>query len=302
MNLNGLKMRSAVVVVNPIAGSSDKLGVVELLAQFARENAWTLYTFETTGDAIKDHAAILDLCQRYSPERVLAIGGDGTIKLVAEALLNYPCTLGIIPAGSANGLASDFGLPSTLDEQLFWAFNGEPRAFDALLLNNHLSLHLSDVGLNAQLIRNFEKGNVRGVWGYALQSVTTLIEQDDPFELFLSIDDKQVQHTAQMVIMANSKGYGTGVIVNPDGQMDDGWFELIILTKTDLVTIGKIAVGLLPTETGEVIIYRCQKAKLQTSRPVPFQVDGEFVGDVSSIEMKILPQQIVISLHSVSDL
>ncbi len=69
------------------------------------------------------------------PIRILIIGGDGTIKFVAEALENEDVIFGIIPAGSANGLAVDLGLPESIEDNLTIAFNSHFIEIDMIAIN-----------------------------------------------------------------------------------------------------------------------------------------------------------------------
>jgi diacylglycerol kinase (ATP) len=59
--------------------------------------------------------------------RVIAVGGDGTLKLVAECLVNTETPIGIIPAGSANGMAKELGIPLDLQEALTLVITGKPK-------------------------------------------------------------------------------------------------------------------------------------------------------------------------------
>ncbi|MCH5716973.1 diacylglycerol/lipid kinase family protein [Niabella hibiscisoli] len=95
--------------------------------------------------------------------KVVAVGGDGTISLVAKSIKGTDIILGIVPAGSANGMAKELMIPAKLEEALQIIESGRQTSMDTILLNNkHLCLHLSDVGINAQLIKNFEDGDTRG--------------------------------------------------------------------------------------------------------------------------------------------
>src|SRR5690606_2435569 len=91
--------------------------------------------------------------QEINPDRIICAGGDGTIKLVAEALQSRKIPVGIIPAGSANGLATNLGIPATLQEQIKNALGDTLNEIDIILLDNEVCLHMSDFGLNAELIR-----------------------------------------------------------------------------------------------------------------------------------------------------
>ena len=117
---------------------------------------------------------------------------------------------------------------------------------DMISINGKKSLHLSDLGLNAELIKNYEKSIMRGKWGYAVQTFTTLIDLNDPFVATISANFQTITCTARMIVIANSKKYGTGVSINPNGVMDDGKFELVILKNLDLIVFGKIITGNMP--------------------------------------------------------
>lgn len=150
-------------------------------------------------------------------------------------------------------------------------------------------MHLSDIGLNAELIKNYQNSTVRGKLGYALQAVSTLIEREDPFTVTIEYSGKVMECEAGMVVIANSQKYGTGVVINPNGHMDDGKFELIILKNLDFVVLGKIITGNMPIELENVEIISTDNARITTDRPVSFQIDGEYCGTQSMLDVKVSP-------------
>jgi diacylglycerol kinase family enzyme len=87
------------------------------------------------------------------PDRVIAVGGDGTVQMAAKQLLGTDIPLGILPAGSANGMARELELPNTSEEALQVIVEGITRSADVIRINNtDICLHLSDIGLNAKLV------------------------------------------------------------------------------------------------------------------------------------------------------
>ncbi len=98
---------------------------------------------------------------------MVAAGGDGTCNMVAQLLINTNIKLGIIPLGSANGTATSIKLPSDLRKNLEIIIDQKSKPIDVLKINeNHISLHLSDIGVNAKIVDKFDKGNLRGILGY----------------------------------------------------------------------------------------------------------------------------------------
>ena len=110
-----------ILVVNPISGDVDKAEIIETATAFAENENIDLIVFETTGK--NDEKSIQKLQEENDAERIIIVGGDGTIKMVAEAVQDHNVILGIIPGGSANGLSVDLNLPDEIEENLKIAFH-----------------------------------------------------------------------------------------------------------------------------------------------------------------------------------
>ncbi|MFD1604091.1 diacylglycerol/lipid kinase family protein [Flavobacterium artemisiae] len=286
--------KNVLFVVNPISGDLDKSDLIEAVQEFAATNHFDLEVYETTGK--NDLKEIQKIYDQYIPERIVVAGGDGTIKMVAEAMEEHDVIIGILPAGSANGLSVDLNLPAGIEENLKIAFLNHYIEMDMICINGKKSIHLSDLGLNANLVKNYENSDVRGFWGYALQAFTTLKESEEPFVATISANNKVVEHTARMIVVANSQKYGTGVIINPNGSMNDGKFELVILKSLDLLLIGKIITGNMPIDSDDIVIISTDKATIETDYPVNFQIDGEYCGAQKSLEIHILHKQMKLAV------
>ena len=283
-----------ILVVNPISGDVDKAEIIETATAFANSENIDLIVYETTGK--NDESAIQKLQKENDAERIIVVGGDGTIKMVAEAVQDHNVILGIIPGGSANGLSVDLDLPDEIEENLKIAFHNSYMEMDMISINGKKSLHLSDIGINAELVKNYENSNVRGKLGYALQAINTLTGLKEPFHAKIETKGRIVETEARMVVIANSQKYGTGVSINPDGVMNDGKFEIVILKNLDLIVFGKILSGNMPVESGDVEIISTDRATITTNVPVSFQIDGEYCDEVTKLEVEILPGQMKVAI------
>lgn len=286
--------KNILFVVNPISGDLDKKELTELVQMYAATAGYGIVVFETTGG--NDVQEINTLCISVEFERILVAGGDGTIKMVAEAIEDLDIVLGILPAGSANGLATDLNLPNSLEENLSIAFHNDFMKMDMISINGKRSLHLSDLGLNADLIKNYQENNLRGFWGYAAQAYTTLKESEEAFEATIAANDLEVTLKARMIVIANSQKYGTGVVINPFGVMNDGKFELVILKNLDLLVLGRILNGNIPIDSEDVVIISTDKATITTQYPVSFQIDGEYCGKQTNLEISILKEHMKVAI------
>lgn len=286
--------KNVLMVVNPVSGGIDKFEFIDAARLFAAKENLNFILYTTTGN--NDISKIKELYSIYKPDRIIIAGGDGTIKMVSEAMEKQNVTLGILPAGSANGLAVELNLMKTLEENLTIAFHNEGTEMDMVVINGKKSMHLSDLGLNAELVRNYEMSDVRGMWGYALQAITTLIDLEEPFIATIQANNQTIVCMARMIVIANAKKYGTGVVINPDGVVNDGKFELVILKNLDLVVFIKIITGNIPINTEDVEIISTDKATITTNFPVSFQIDGEYCGEQTKLDIEILPKQMKIAI------
>ena len=286
--------KNVIMVVNPISGAIDKTELINATKRFAKNVKCKLYIYKTSGQY--DIPKIKALYDTYNPERIIVAGGDGTIKMVAEAIEKENVILGILPAGSSNGLATDLDLPETLEENLSIAFLNDYFEIDVIEINNEKSMHLSDLGLNAELIKNYEKSLVRGKWGYALQILTTIVEIEEPFTATITANNKTIQCVARMIVIANAKKYGSGIIINPNGEMNDGKFELVILKNLDLIVLGKIITGNMPINSEDIEIISTDKATITTNFPISFQMDGEYCGVKTRLDITVLHKMIKVAI------
>ncbi|MCK7590885.1 diacylglycerol kinase [Subsaxibacter sp. CAU 1640] len=282
------------LVVNPKSGSNDKSDLIDMVRQKIQEKDWILDTFETSGE--NDAWKIEDQIKAITPDRILVAGGDGTINLVAHILKDYDIPIGIIPAGSANGLAHNLELPDELEAQVDVALGSNFIKIDHLKVNGHTCLHISDLGLNAELIENFENSNIRGKFGYLLQSIPTLIKSDSPFEFTIEISGKTIQQTGILLAIANAKRYGTGATINPQGRIDDGKFEVLIFKTFDTLEILKTLYDEANLNPEFAECYSTENVVISSHTPIPLQIDGEPMDKVLKVEASIYDHQLRVAI------
>ncbi len=224
----------------------------------------------------------------FNPEKVVAVGGDGTVKLVATCLLHSDIILGILPAGSANGLAKELKIPEGPSQALDLVLGGEIERIHLLRINDHYCIHLSDIGFNAFMVRKFETGKKRGHLGY-LKASWKAIWENPVMQLEIKTDTGMKDMSAAMVVLANATKYGTGAQINPNGKLNDDLFEIIIVRKISIAEIFKMIVSHLPYDTTKTEVIQTSSVNIHSKRSVHFQVDGEYLNKVSDIHAVIVP-------------
>lgn len=237
-----------------------------------------------------DEIKIREHLNEFRPEIVTAGGGDGTVNFVAGIIMNQSYKLGIIPLGSANGLAYELGVPENIDEALKLILSGRTKPMDVIVINDeHISLHLSDIGINARIVKEFEKEGKRGFIGYVKHFFTVLRQPLKSFRCEIRIEGNVFKHKAYMILIANASFYRSGANMNPTGYIDDGRFEIIVLRPYQRWFLRSIIGAFSGTlhRKPNVKTYDCKSAVVNVTPPEEFQIDGEHLGKIREIRASI---------------
>ena len=284
--------RKILFVINPKSGLPKFADYQNIISEIGNKEGFKWEIFETTGK--DDPENIRNHIKRFNPDTVIAVGGDGTVNIVAIELLGKGIKLGIIPLGSANGLAYNLGIPDNFRRALNFNLQKEAGAMDVIKINDrHFCLHLSDVGINARIVKRFEKEGSKGLLGYGKQLFKELGEGKTYFHSYIEVPGKRRKKmNAEMIVIANAKSFGTGAIINPTGKINDGQFEIVVIrpypwwfvfTFAFASFIGKVH------KMEYVKVYSAKEAKITLPKNQEYQVDGEIVPETGLLKVEIMP-------------
>jgi diacylglycerol kinase (ATP) len=275
-------------VINPVSGGKKKQDWEAAIRQYFKDRTDTIEFYVMTGT--NDKISIRHYIERIQPDRVVAVGGDGTVKMLAGLLKETKVPLGILPAGSANGMARELSVPLQANEALDVIVNGECKQVDMIKINEEETcIHLSDVGLNALLVKYFEDSNKRGMWGYS-KAIFKVLWNKPLMRVSLKTDEEEVKRKAFMVVIANAQTYGTGAIINPHGKLNDGLFEVVVVRRLHLVELFKMLITHKPFHPDRIEVFQTKALELHLKKKTYFQVDGEYLGKKNIVTARILPK------------
>jgi len=293
MPVDKMNNKKMLFVINPISGDIDKEHLENDINEFMTEHLQQVDFHYTSGE--NDQKKISAKIEKTGATKIVAVGGDGTCNMVAQILINKNLELGILPQGSANGMAKELELPDNIHENLNIILNGKSKAIDVLRFGNqHISLHLSDIGFNAKVIERFEKGDTRGILGYGKHFFDEL-GRVKPTKFKLEVDDKIIKKKAIMIVIANAAKYGTGAVVNPKGKVDDGKFEVIVFRPQKFIQFLKMAIPFFTRQIHQlefVDFYSCKNVKIYNYKKQKLQIDGEIMGQPEQVCVELLPQSL----------
>jgi diacylglycerol kinase family enzyme len=275
------------LIVNPIAGNTDKADLIELFMHTFNAGIHSTALFETQKDITYHEAPFAE-----KPDVIVVAGGDGTVNFAAHWALLWEIPLGILPVGSANGLAAELKIGQDADVIINKISMPEFKHIDVLRLNEQICLHLADFGFNAMIISGFANGNLRGQSGYALNLLKSYRDYK-PSRYRIITPNSDFETEAFMVVIANGSSYGTQVTINPNGRLDDGLFEICILKDVDGLEGLDVLLSLLDQELDDINhlqVLQTNTAQIINLGGAPFQIDGEQIAAPFSLNVSIRPK------------
>lgn len=274
-------------ILNPVSGGKNKIKWEPIIREYFKSLPQKIDFFILTGT--DDAKSIKNAIEKSAPQKVIAVGGDGTVSLVAKQLLNSSIPMGILRAGSANGMATELDIPEDPKSQMDLIVNGKTSKCDVIKINEKdICLHLSDFGLNARIVKYFDKSSFRGMWAYGRVFLKILLQRK-LFDAHIIADNLDLRIHAYMIVIANASKYGTGAVINPDGKIDDGKFELVVVRKISLIEFFKMFISGKPFNPKKVEIFKTTHAEITIKKAIHFQIDGEYKGKRNEVKAFIIP-------------
>jgi diacylglycerol kinase (ATP) len=231
-------------------------------------------------------------------ELVFAWGGDGLVQRCVNVLAGSGAALAILPAGTANLLATNLRIPRHIAAAVQIGFQGERRKLDVGKINGELFAVMAGVGFDARMIGD-AKGSLKNSLG-RLAYVWTGAEnlRIKPFQATIRVDGAPwYRGKASCILVGNVGNLFGGVAVFADARPDDGVLELGIVTADGLAqwirTLSRIAVG-TPSKSPFVRTTDARTVKIKLDRKALYELDGGTRTKKKSLRIEIQPSAVVV--------
>jgi diacylglycerol kinase (ATP) len=290
---------STAIIINPISGGFSA-GQARARAELAQAVAdrerqpVELFVTEAVGHARELAAAAV----RRGARLVVAWGGDGTINEVASALAFGDVPLGIIPAGSGNGLARELGVDPRPERALVDALGATPRSMDVGDVEGRLFVNIAGIGVDAFVASRFSLARRRGFLGYINITVRALATYV-PTTYRMTSAGGTVTARALLVTIANSAQFGNGARIAPGARVDDGLLDLVVVEERwRMATIAQLP--RLFTGTAHRIrgctTQQIREVTIEADEPMTYHVDGEPVVGGTRVHARVHPRALQIAI------
>lgn len=277
-------MQRARIIYNPSSGRElIKKNVLHILDRLEGAGYETS-CHATKGKADATHAA------KAAAERgfdlVVAAGGDGTLYEVINGLapLQIRPTLGIIPAGTTNDFARALGIPRDIDKACEILIRGHKKEIDIGKVNDQYFINIAGGGTLTELTYEVPSKlkTVLGQLAYYMKGIEKLV-QLKPARMKIESREKSIDDEIMMFLVANSHSIGGFERLTPKADLQDGYFDVLVVKKTSTPEFIKLATHAVRGEhlDDERVIY-FQTAELQVTSDnlVQLNLDGELGGQL----------------------
>ena len=310
--------RNATVVFNPIKVDLD--AVKAAVASEPGSHDWTVRWLPTAEDDPGQGPAreALDT----GADMVIAAGGDGTVRAVAEILRGTGVPLALLPSGTGNLLARNLRL--TLDDMahsLATAFTGDDRAIDVAAIelrredqsvDRHAFLVMAGAGLDAKIMSSTDPELKKRVgWLAYAGALIRVLRDRSQLRLEYELDEhRRRSERAQALIVGNCGSLPANIMLLPDAAVDDGLLDLIVmkpesfrgwmavivkvLWENGVVRRTRIGRRMSAMRTRSVDMRQGRSLVVRLSRPEIVQLDGDPFGEIIACRIAVEPAALLI--------
>ncbi|MDQ1536759.1 MAG: diacylglycerol kinase [Actinomycetota bacterium] len=305
---SGAPRRVAAIIVNPtkfdsIDGVHAQITTGCLAAGWDAP-MWIETTLQDPGTG-QARQAVIDGATLVCP-----LGGDGTVRAVAAALVGTEIPLGLLPGGTGNLLARNLNLPvDSLDEALQVALTGQNKRIDVGRLTvdhsgeherpaKHIFLVMAGMGFAAAIMADAPEALKKkvGPMAYTFSGAKNL--RGSQFKIRVKIDDEpEFTRRTRSVVIGNCGKVTGGLVLMPDAQVDDGWLDTVILSPVGVVGWVPVAWRLITqTRKGHKRVdhHRLKSVAIRCDRPEAVQIDGDTFGQARALSATVDPLALVV--------
>ncbi len=243
---------------------------------------------------------------------VMALGGDGTVRCVAEVLAGSGVALGLLPAGTGNLLARN--MDATLDDvegSVRIALTGDDRPIDIGWMrvddtgDERAFLVMAGFGFDAEIMANAPEG-LKARVGPAAYVVSGLAKfNGDRVRVRMKVDDDEViSRRVRTVVIGNCGKLLGGLVLMPDAELDDGILDVVSIAPQGIVGWAAVAGRVLTRQRKghpRVEHWRLRALRVAMDTPLEAQLDGDPIGEVSRLDVRVDHGALKVRVEAIGD-
>ncbi len=284
--------KSITFIINPISGITGTRRKENAIQNWIDKSKFD-YRIEYTRYA--GHATEISADEvRKGTDIIVAVGGDGSVNEIAKELINSSSTLGIVPAGSGNGLAHHLGISVNLRKAIEIINKGNTLIMDTGKVNEKVFVSLAGIGFDGLVAAKYANTKIRGFLSY-MKIATEEYNKYKPKKYSIEINGRIIKQRALFIIFANSNQFGYNAPIAPEASVSDGLLDMVISQKPLMVEMPLIA-GLMYwrkiDKTKYVEVIKSSEIIVKSKKKRWVNIDGEAFKMDKKIHIKVIPNSL----------
>ena len=286
-------MDELLFIINPVAGSGKASAIEDVIIKEMKDYKGT-YSIILT----QNPKEATSIAYESNIEKIIAVGGDGTITEVAKGIIRRGYgTLGIIPAGTGNDFTKSLGIEKDPIRAIEIIKKGKTMDIDIGLANGYKFLNIGSVGLDAEVTLEAEKikSYIRGRFAYIIAIFIALVKFKQK-HVSIEIDGKSEEKSLVLFAIGNGKYYGGGLQMIPGGQLSDGILHACIVkdvSKLRILTIfPEVFKGTHLRHKKYVETFKGKRVKISSKEELFMNLDGETFSPGKEVEFSISDEKL----------
>ena len=275
-------MKKARVIYNPTSGRETFKKELPMVLSRCEQAGYETSTHATTGEGDAAHAAKLAAERQF--DLIIAVGGDGTINEVVHGIANleYRPKLGIIAAGTTNDFARALSIPRETEKALDIILKSESMPLDIGKVNDQHFINIAGGGDLTELTYEVPSRlkAIIGQLAYYMKGIE-MLPSLKPVDTKIEYDGHVFEGEIMLFLVANTNSVGGFEKLAPEALINDGYFDMLILKKTNLAEFLRIATAALRgahLEDDQIIYAQARKITVTPKNRMQLNIDGEYGG------------------------
>lgn len=223
-------------------------------------------------------------------EVFVAAGGDGTVHTVATELVGSNKILGVLPLGSGNGFAKEFGFKMNVRSLLSDIKKADSFDIDVIEINDKLCLNVAGIGLDSFVAHSFNNLKLRGFLPYVWLTLKTFLRLR-PFHVTIKCGGEQIISEKLFVLtIANTRQFGNNAFIAPEARPNDGMIDIVLIKPFPKI-LGSLFIIRLFTKRINKSKYvrhiKTDKEIIIETDETRFHIDGEPIDISGRVVIKV---------------
>ncbi len=290
-------MSSLHFIFNPVAGNGASVKAFEKVEELLKLKGvvYTVARSEYAGHALELTREAI----KQGHECIVAVGGDGTVREVAQEMVGCGIPLGVIPCGTGNDMVRALRIPQDPAAALDILLDGETKPMDAASANGKLFFNIGGFGFDVDVLINTERYKKRfsGLTAYTLGLFRTLTKLKLRHVRVVS-SEGEYQSNALIVAACNGTHFGGGMNVAPLADPTDGLLDICVINDVTIFTVIFVLMKFIKGKhlsLSKVHYFRAKEITVYSEPASRMQLDGEVVGE-TPVTFSIRPASLLVKM------